>query len=58
MLVLKDSMIPGWLTSPMELMAKLTSNNFFKLGLFVFPIVIITLTTMRETIINNQLVDG
>lgn len=54
----KDSMIPGWLTSPMELMAKLTSNNFFKLGLFVFPIVIITLTTMRETIINNQLVDG
>jgi hypothetical protein len=54
----KDSMMPSWLTSPMELMAKLTSNNFFKLGLFAFPITIMTLTGMRETIINNQLVDG
>lgn len=54
----KDSMMPGWLTSPMELMAKLTSNNFFKLGLFAFPITIMTLTGMRETIISNQLVDG
>ena len=54
----KDSMIPSWLTSPMELMAKLTSNNMFKLGLFAFPITIWSLTGMRETIINNQLVDG